>query len=47
MYAILSDFIYRLNYNILSIFDGSTIPQKSLYLHAFSRDLNLFSALKE
>ena len=47
MHAILCDFIYWLNSNILSFSDGITIPQKSLFLHTFSWDLSLFSVLME
>ena len=47
MYAFLSDFMYWLNSNILSFSDDITIPQKSLFLHTFPWDLNLFSVLKE
>ena len=51
MYGILSDFIYwlkyRFNSNILSFSDDIKIPQKSLFLHTFSWDLSLLSALKE
>ena len=41
------DFLYCLNSNILSFFEDIAIPQKSLFLHTFSWDLSLFSALKE
>ena len=38
MYDILSDFIYQLSCNILSFWDGITIPQKSLlFAHFFMR----------
>ena len=51
MYGNLSDFIYWLKSNILSFFDGITIPQNSFifgnFLHNFSWDLSLFSVLKQ
>ena len=47
MYGSLSDFIWWLNSNILSISDGIVIPKKSLFLHTFSRDLSLFSVIIE
>ena len=47
MHAILCDFIYWLNSNILSFSDGIGIPQKSLFLPTFSWDLSLFLVLKE
>ena len=40
-------FIFWLNSKILSFSDGFTIPQKSLFLHTFSWNVNLFSVLKE
>ena len=42
----LSDFMYWLNSNI-SFSDDIAILQKSLFLHTFQWDLNLFSVLKE
>ena len=36
MHDILSDFIYLLNSNILSLYDAITIPQKYLVLHTLS-----------
>ena len=47
MYGILPDFIYWLNSNILSFYNGISTPQKSLFLHTFSRDLSLFSFVKK
>ena len=47
MYGILFDFIYWLNYNILSFSDGIAISEKSLFLRTFSWDLSLCSVLKE
>ena len=47
MYGILSEFIYWFISNILSFSDGTTIPDKSLFLHNFSWSLSLFSVVKE
>ena len=47
MYGILSGFIYWLNSKVLPFSNSITIPQRSLLLHTFSWDLNLFSILKE
>ena len=47
LHGIFSDFIYCLNSYFLSFPQGITIPQKSLFLHAFSWDLSLLSVLKE
>ena len=46
MHDILSGFIYWLSSNILSFSNGIKISQKSLFLHTFSCDLSLFSAVK-
>ena len=46
MYDILSNFIYWLNSNILSFPGGITVLKKSLFLHTFSWDLNLFFCSK-
>ena len=43
----MSDFIYWLNCNILSLWDGAIIAQKSLFLHTFSWDWSLVFVLKE
>ena len=40
MRGILSDFLYCLSSDILSFSEGITIPQKSLFLHTFSKDLS-------
>ena len=45
MYGTLSDLIYWLNCNILSFWDGITIPQ--IVFYTFSKDLSLFSFLNE
>ena len=52
MHGILSDFIYWLNSNILlsyilSYSNCIAVPQKSFFCHTFSRNLSLFSVLKE
>ena len=42
MYHNISEFMYQLNCNLLSMVDGISIPQKSLLLNTFSWDPGLF-----
>ena len=47
MYDVLSDFMYYLNYSVLSFSDDTTIAQNFFFLNTFSWDLRLFSVLEE